>query len=130
MDRLLVFISYSHDSDAHRAAVLGLAERLRGDGIEVVLDQYVEGTPAQGWPRWMLDEIERADAVLVVCTQTYYQRFRGHGPPDRGRGVDWEGAILTNELYRDRSYKQKTARHLRRGTFGAPIRGIKANSGT
>ncbi len=30
----VVFISYSHDSEAHRERVLGLSERLRADGIE------------------------------------------------------------------------------------------------
>ncbi len=28
-----VFLSYSHDTDAHRERVLGLSERLRADGI-------------------------------------------------------------------------------------------------
>ncbi|HEV2842354.1 MAG TPA: SEFIR domain-containing protein [Chthoniobacterales bacterium] len=74
-----VFISYSHDSDAHRERVLALSERLRADGIETLLDQYVNGLPPQGWPRWMLDQLDAADSVLVVCTETYYRRFRGHG---------------------------------------------------
>ena len=34
-----VFISYSHDSDAHRERVLGLSERLRADGIATILDR-------------------------------------------------------------------------------------------
>ena len=55
-----VFISYSHDSDEHREQVLGLSERLRADGIETVLDQYVNGSPAEGWPRWMLDQLDAA----------------------------------------------------------------------
>ncbi|MEO1086717.1 MAG: toll/interleukin-1 receptor domain-containing protein, partial [Acidobacteriota bacterium] len=103
MDHPVVFVSYSHDSTEHRKKVLGLAQRLRVDGIDVVLDEFVDGTPEQGWPRWMLDELDRADFVLVVCTETYYRRFRGHEEPGRGRGVDWEGAIITNELYRARS---------------------------
>ncbi|MEM8997382.1 MAG: SEFIR domain-containing protein, partial [Acidobacteriota bacterium] len=104
MDHPVVFVSYSHDSPEHCTTVLGLAQRLRQDGIDVVIDEYVvEGTPSQGWPRWMLDELDRADFVLVVCTETYYRRFRGHEEPGRGRGVDWEGSIITNELYRTRS---------------------------
>jgi hypothetical protein len=98
-----VFISYSHDSDTHREQVLGLSERLRADGIETLLDQYVNGAPPQGWPRWMLDQLDAADSVLVVCTETYYRRFRGHEEPGKGRGVDWEGALITNELYDARS---------------------------
>jgi len=87
--------------------VLGLSERLREDGIETLLDQYVNGAPDQGWPRWMMDQVDRADYVLVVCTETYYRRFRGHEAPGKGRGVDWEGALITNELYAARSRSLK-----------------------
>ncbi|MFM9069791.1 MAG: SEFIR domain-containing protein, partial [Planctomycetota bacterium] len=52
-----VFISYSHDSDEHKALVLGLAERLRTNGVDAGIDQYVEGTPAEGWGRWMNAQI-------------------------------------------------------------------------
>lgn len=43
-----VFISYSHDSDAHRAFVLEFANRLRADGVDCQLDRYVQGFPAEG----------------------------------------------------------------------------------
>ena len=55
--RKRVFISYSADSDEHCEKVLALSERLRTDGIETVLDQYVNGSPVQGWPRLMLDQL-------------------------------------------------------------------------
>ena len=102
-----VFVSYSHDSHKHRDAVLGLFERLRTDGFDTQLDRYVNGTPAEGWPRWMLDQLDDAAFVLVVCTETYYRRFRGHEQPDRGKGVDWEGALITQELYDARSDTSK-----------------------
>ena len=98
-----VFISYSHDSEAHREWVLALSERLREDGIETILDRYVNGTPAEGWPRWMLNGLDQADRVLLVCTPTYYRRFRGHEVPGKGKGVDWEGAVITQEIYDARS---------------------------
>lgn len=41
MDRPIIFISYSHDSDEHRDTVLGLAQRLRKDGIDAQLDRNV-----------------------------------------------------------------------------------------
>jgi hypothetical protein len=47
-----VLISYSHDSEEHRAAVLDLAQRLRGAGLDAVLDRHV-AAPREGWPRWM-----------------------------------------------------------------------------
>ena len=98
-----VFISYSHDCDAHREKVLALSERLREDGIETILDQYVNGAPPEGWLRWMLNGLDAADSVIVVCTETYYRRFRGHEEPGKGKGVDWEGALITQEIYDRRS---------------------------
>ena len=104
-----LFLSYSHDSDAHRERVLALSERLRQDGIPTILDRYVNGTPPQGWPRWMLDRLDESDRVLLICTPTYYRRFRGHEQPGQGKGVDWEGAIITQEIYDARS---KTTRFI------------------
>lgn len=98
-----IFISYSHDSPDHRSKVLGLSQRLRKDGLEAEIDQYINGTPANGWPRWMLDKLDEADYVLIICTETYYRRFRGHEVADKGKGVDWEGALITQELYNARS---------------------------
>ena len=94
-----VFISYSHDTIEHKRHVLELSERLRADGVETGLDQYVKGTQHQKWPRWMLDQVDWADYVICICTETYYRRFRGHEEPGTGKGVDWEGAIITQEIY-------------------------------
>lgn len=102
-----VFISYSHDSDAHRALVLRFAERLRADGIDADLDQYVKGTPAETWPQWMLNRLDWATFVLLICTPTYYRRFRGLEEPGKGKGVAWEGAIITNEVYDARNQTAK-----------------------
>lgn len=103
MLRPVVFISYSHDSDKHRERVLGLAARLRQDGLETRIDQEVNGTPEQGWPRWMLDQLDEAAFVLIVCTETYYRRFRGREKLGRGKGADWEGALITQEIYDKKS---------------------------
>src|SRR5436853_5696260 len=103
MDEPIVFISYSHDSEEHRKQVLALSERLRADGIETRLDQYLNGTPPETWPRWMLNQLDEASFVLVVCTETYYRRFRGKEEPGKGKGVDWEGALITQEIYDARS---------------------------
>ncbi len=72
-----------------------------------ILDQYVSGSPREGWPRWMLDQLDAADLVLVICTETYYRRFRGHEEPGKGKGVDWEGALITQEIYNSRSQSLK-----------------------
>src|SRR5215471_11489907 len=93
-----VFISYSHDSPQHMDKVLNLAKRLRGEGVPCELDQFHE-SPAEGWPRWTLDQIEQASSVLVICTETYNLRFRGKEEAGKGKGAKWEGAVITQELY-------------------------------
>lgn len=103
----VVFISYSHDSEEHKKRVLGLSERLRDDGITTLLDRYVNGAPTEGWQRWMPNQLEKANFVFVICTETYYRRFRGHELPGRGRGADWEGALITQEIYNARSNNVK-----------------------
>ena len=72
-----LFISYSHDSAAHSERVLRLSERLRKDGFETTLDQYINGSPSQGWPRRMARQLKAATYVLVICAETYYRHFSG-----------------------------------------------------
>jgi len=93
-----MFVSYSHDSPAHMDRVLALCDRLRHDGVDADLDQY-EAAPPEGWPRWTLRQIEAADFVLVVCTETYRRRFDGREEKRRGLAVHWEGAVITQVLY-------------------------------
>jgi len=96
--RIRVFISYSHDSRDHKDRVLELADRLCDGGLDCQLDQY-EAAPPEGWPRWMTNQVEEADFVLVVCTENYNARFRGKAPKGTGLGGKWEGAVITQELY-------------------------------
>jgi len=55
----------------------------------------------------MLDKLDWADFVLLICTETYYRRFRGHEEPGTGKGVDWEGQLITLELYQAKSRTTK-----------------------
>ncbi|MBK8451853.1 MAG: SEFIR domain-containing protein [Thiofilum sp.] len=100
-----VFISYSHDSDVHKQSILELSDQLREDGVDCYIDQYVNGWPAEGWQRWMEKQIELADFVLVVCTPLYLRRFRGEDR-EGGRGVNFEGVIISQVLYDD--FQQNT----------------------
>lgn len=95
---LKVFVSYSHDSPEHRDRVLALADRLRTDGIDAVLDQY-ETSPPEGWPRWMDRQIDEAQFVLLVCTETYFRRVMGREAPERGHGVIWESNLIYQLIY-------------------------------
>jgi tetratricopeptide (TPR) repeat protein len=93
-----VFISYSHDSEAHKGRVLALADRLRAHGIKAIVDSY-EQSPPQGWPAWCETEIDMADFVLMVCTETYLRRVRGEEEPGKGHGVLWEARLIRQDVY-------------------------------
>jgi tetratricopeptide (TPR) repeat protein len=93
-----VFISYSHDSKEQMDQVLALANRLRTEGIDCNIDQY-EQSPANGWHRWMIDEIEGADFVLMIFTTKYTRHFWSKEEDAMAMGVAWEGAIITQDLY-------------------------------
>lgn len=93
-----VFISYSHDSDVHRDFVRGIADRLICDGVECILDQYINGFPPEGWLRWMENQIEIADFVLLICTETYLRRYQGKEIKG-GKGVNFEGVVISQVLY-------------------------------
>jgi hypothetical protein len=93
-----VLISYTHDSPRHKQRVLELSNRLVEEGVDCHIDQYTP-FPAQGWPRWMLHEIDKAEFVVVVCTESYQRRALGYEEFGRGLGATWEGMVITQELY-------------------------------
>ena len=70
-----VFISYAHKNQAYEDKVLELANRLRSEGIDAMIDQYEEAPP-EGWPRWMEHQIMESEFVLVLCEETYHQNRR------------------------------------------------------
>jgi hypothetical protein len=101
-----LFISYSHDSPDHADRVLALSNRLRSDGIDCILDQY-EPAPSEGWLRWMDKQIQNADFVLMICTETYYKRVMGEEKPGVGLGVRWEGHLIYQHLYQNGTINTK-----------------------
>ena len=105
-DPVHVFLSYSQDTPAHKTAVRDLADRLRADGIDAWIDQYVTAPP-EGWPRWMSDQVERSRYIVLVCTETYKRRFEGRETPGTGKGATWEGLLATQVLYDAGTINQK-----------------------
>src|SRR5215470_19573224 len=93
-----VLISYSHESEEHRTRIRRLADQLRADGIDAMIDQY-DPHPPEGWPMWMERQINGADFVLLVCTETYWHRAEGHEQPGRGLGVAWEADLIRDALF-------------------------------
>lgn len=93
------FVSYSHDSPAHKEAVLALVQALRSFNIDAHLDQFVQHSPPRYWPAWMVEQVEDSDYVLVVITETYARRFKQRDEPGKGKGAIWEGAVITSQMY-------------------------------
>ena len=89
-----VFLSYSHDSKAHRAWVRLLAGRLRQGGVEVTLDQWDLPLGADV-VRFMDQGIRDADRVLMVCTANYVAKAE-----ERKGGAGYEGMIVTGHVAR------------------------------
>jgi hypothetical protein len=69
-----VFISYAHGAEDKLERVQQLCTRLRGDCVDCYIDQAIAGVPPGGWDRWMEEQIETADYVLVVYDQDYHER--------------------------------------------------------
>lgn len=101
-----VFISYSHDSDEHRDFVRAISNRMRDEGLECQIDQYITGSPPEGWHRWMEKQIEQVDFVLLVCTPNYLKRYRGE-EREGGRGVAFEGIVISQTLYNNYYHNTK-----------------------
>ncbi|MFJ4486809.1 SEFIR domain-containing protein [Streptomyces longwoodensis] len=102
-----VFVSYSHDSNEHRERVLDLVQALRRNGVDAWADFFVESDPPANWPIWMHTQVEEADFVLVVATETYARRFNQKEAPGVGAGVRWEGTLITADIYYSTTQKMK-----------------------
>ncbi len=107
MPKPKIFISYSHDSDEHCQQVLALSDRLNKNSIDCDIDQYLNGSPSEGWPLWMERMLEKATHVLVVCTEIYWKRVQGKEKPGKGKGVKWECLLTYQDIYDNDSLNSK-----------------------
>jgi hypothetical protein len=69
-----------------------LAERLRSDGVDVILDLWYS-RPGQQVPAFMETAVRESDFVIVVCTPSYKR-----ASDLRIGGVGYESQVLTGEL--------------------------------
>lgn len=87
-----VFISYSHDSDAHKDWVRNLATSLMENGVEVILDQW-DLDLGEDLSLFMQNGISSSDRVLLICSDSYVTKAEaGQG------GVGFERLIVTKEV--------------------------------
>ncbi|HEX6038009.1 toll/interleukin-1 receptor domain-containing protein [Longimicrobium sp.] len=105
-----VFVSYSWDNEQHIAWVKDFAARLRGDGVDVTLDQWhlVEGDQLA---YFMEAAIRDNQHVLVICTPRYKVKA-----DTRQGGVGYEGDIITAQRLSD-IHTRKFIPILRAGTW-------------
>ncbi len=94
------FVSYSWDSEVHKQWVLGLATRLRTDGVDVTLDQW-HLQPGDQLPAFMEGAVRENDYVLIVCTPLYADRSNR-----RIGGVGYEGDIMTGDVFTTRNERK------------------------
>lgn len=88
-----VFVSYSHDSPEHKAWVKELSSKLRREGgVRTRLDDW-HLRVGEEMGRFMIEEMEAADFVLIVSTPEYVRKANeGVG------GSGFEGSIATAAL--------------------------------
>jgi TIR domain len=87
-----VFISHTSASEEDREWVEGLALFLRDQGINVRFDRW-HLELGMNVTQWMINELDQADRVLLICNEAYAQRAdRLHG------GVGWEFMVIQGDL--------------------------------
>lgn len=96
-----VFITYAHDCAEHVDLVLRFATLLRRDaGVDVHLDQWYDDGP-RDWSAWAGEQIREADFIIAIASPAYKYRTDGLAPANEGRNVQYEAALIRDNLTRD-----------------------------
>ncbi len=119
----VVFISYSWDSDEHKAWVKKLSDDLRSKyAVYTLLDQYNQG--GYDLISFMRQGLKRADRVLMIGTPNYKKKSESN----QG-GVKFEDQLISNEIYHKMG-SSKFIPILRSGQFDTSFTAIvETNSG-
>ncbi|WP_318389643.1 toll/interleukin-1 receptor domain-containing protein [Enterobacter sp.] len=90
-----IFISYSWSSSVHRERVRQIADRLIGDGIDVIIDIYdlKEGNDKNAFMEKLVVD-NSITKVLVMCDKTYAEKAN-----QKIRGVGTESQIISQQVY-------------------------------
>jgi hypothetical protein len=87
------FLSYSWDTDEHKAWVIHLAKALVANGVLVHLDLW-EALLGLDIHQWMESRVRESEYVLVICTPRYAEKAN-----NRVGGVGVETSVITPELF-------------------------------
>lgn len=103
-----VFVSYAWEptDPQHQTRVLKLTNQLRQYGFDATMD-ILNPSPPEGLPMWMMSQIRHSDYVLMVITETYRKRCEGDEEFGIGKGVKWEGGIITRAVYQAEFHNRK-----------------------
>lgn len=93
----MIFISYSHDSEAHKDWVLQLATRLRSNGVDVILDRW-NLKLGSDMASFMERGLSKSKRIICVCSENYVKKAnQGKG------GAGYEKQIITAEYITDQN---------------------------
>ena len=102
-----VLLSYRHETQGnpnHMKQVREFAERLRKNGIDVILDQFANdeefsrGGPPDGWERWSYDQVDLADKILLIGSPAYFRVYENAERPGTGIGAAIEAQRIFTQL--------------------------------
>jgi hypothetical protein len=105
-----VSVSYSWENEVHMQWVGKFTARLRGDRVDVSLDQWMLGL-GKPVPEFMEQLVRENERVLVICTPTYKEKS-----DRRIGGVGYEGGLMTGEIL-TQSKREKFIPILRAGNW-------------
>ena len=67
-----IYISYYPETDKATGSVLNLVARLRGHGLNVIMDALCQREIDQvGMPRWYHSQLEAAKKIILVISKSY-----------------------------------------------------------
>jgi hypothetical protein len=82
--------------------------RLLDRYVDVEADFYRSTEAGVDWTRYGPQAIKRADVVVIVGNEAFWERWEGHNPPDEGAGIAREADALHGLFDRDqRAFQAK-----------------------
>ncbi len=115
MENPIVFISYSWDNEEHKEWVLNLANQLRKDGVDIILDRYYL-RPGKNVPFFVENSIRRSNRIITVLTPNYKRKAE-----NRLGGVGQEFSMINNELAKNITDNERVIPLLKSGTTDESI---------
>jgi len=100
MEHPRVFVSYSWDDEPHKIWVRQLGERLRADGVDIILDQW-HVVAGDQLPEFMESSVRDSKFTLIVCTPNYRVKC-----DERRGGVGYEGTVMTAEVWTHTNHRK------------------------